>query len=173
MPNKTIYVSDRDLPLFEQAQSLAGGKLSAAITQALKEHVRAAEAARLHQYDSHTVTVGPAGSRRKKRFTAVCLARWQQPAGKAGSVEDLAAYWTVGERIAVHRRTRPGRGNQGGGTWAGPAKSIAEAEAWDEESDAVLEIYDTIDEFAEHVPPEFAKIVADAIAATDIEELDI
>jgi hypothetical protein len=138
MPNKTIYVSDRDLALFDQAQSLAGGKLSAAIAQALKEYVRAAEVARLHQYDSHTVTVGPAGSRRKKRFTAVCLARWQQPAGKAGAIEDLVAYWTVGE-----------------------------------ESDAVLEIYDTIDDFAEHVPPEFAKIVADAIAAADIEELDI
>jgi EXLDI family protein len=172
MPNKTIYISDRDLALFDQAQSLAGGKLSAAIAQALKEYVRAAEVARLHQYDSHTVTVGPAGSRRKKRFTAVCLARWQQPAGKAGAVEDLVAYWTVGERVAVHRRTRPGRGNLGG-TWAGPANSIAEAEAWDEESDAVLEIYDTIDDFAEHVPPEFAKIVADAIAAADIEELDI
>jgi EXLDI family protein len=171
MPNKTIYVSDRDLPLFEQAQSLAGGKLSAAIAQALGEYVRAAEVARLHQYDSHTVTVGPAGSRRKKRFTAVCLARWQQPAGKPGSVEDLVAYWTVGERVAVHRRTT-GWENLGG-TGAGPANSIAEAEAWDGESDAVLEIYDTIDEFAEHVPPGFAKIVADAIAAIDIEELDI
>jgi len=37
MPNKTIYVSDNDLPLFERAPSLAGGNLSAAITQAVGE----------------------------------------------------------------------------------------------------------------------------------------
>ena len=84
MPNKTIYVSDRDLPLFEQAQSLAGGSFSAAIAQALKEHVRAAEAARLHQYDSHTVTVGPAGKPPQERFTAVCLARWRAASGQSG-----------------------------------------------------------------------------------------
>jgi EXLDI family protein len=57
--------------------------------------------------------------------------------------------------------------------WAVPASSIAEAEAWDDQSDAVLEVYDTTDEFAAHVPPEFAKLVADAIATLQIEELDI
>src|SRR5690348_14808983 len=36
MPNKTIYVADSDLPLYEQAQAMAGGNLSAAIAQALR-----------------------------------------------------------------------------------------------------------------------------------------
>ena len=183
MPNKTIYVSDNDLPLFERAQSLAGGNLSAAITQALGEYVRAAEVARLHQYDSVTVSVGPAGSRRKQRFTAICLARGlAHAAGKAGSVEELVAYQTAGGRIAAHRRTgarlpdpsqpassRP-RSHNG---WSEPVSSIADAEAWDEPGDAVLEVYDTMDEFAKHVPPKFAKLVADATAALQIEELDI
>jgi EXLDI family protein len=189
MPNKTIYVSDSDLPLFERAQSLADGNLSAAIVQALGEYVRSAEVDRLHQYDSFTVSVGPAGSRRKKRFLAVCLARWLHAAGKAGLVEELVAYWTAGERVAVHRRTVPGpvpsrghpsdlgqiagSGRRQRSAWAEPANSIADAEAWDEQSDAVLEVYNTVDEFAEHVPPEFAKLVADAVAALQIEELDI
>jgi EXLDI family protein len=183
MPNKTIYVSDNDLPLFERAQSLVDGNLSAAIAQALAEYVRSAEVDSLHQYDSFTVSVGPAGSRRKKRFTAVCLARWQHAAGKAGSVEELVAYWTTGERVAVHRRIGPwhlsdpgqiaGLGRPRHSTWAGPALSIADAEAWDEQSNAVLEVYDTTDEFAAHVPPEFANLVADAVAALQIEELDI
>jgi EXLDI family protein len=181
MPNKTIYVSDRDLPLFEQAQSLADGNLSAAIAQALAEYVRAAEVDRLHQYDSVTVSVGPAGSRRKKRFLAVCLATWQHAGGGAGPVEELSAYRTVGERIAVHRRTGPGRQQlpdcgperRRSGAWAGPAASVAGAEAWDEHSDAVLEVYDTPDELAEHVPPEFAGLVADALATFHIEDLDL
>jgi len=139
--------------------------------------------ARLHQYDSVTVSVGPAGSRRKQRFTAVCLARGlAHAAGKPGSVEELVAYQTAGGRIAVHRRTgaRLPDPSQPAGSrplshngWSEPVSSIADAEAWDEPSDAVLEVYDTMGEFAKHVPPKFAKLVADATAALQIEELDI
>lgn len=31
MPNKTIYVSDDDMPLYQRAQELAGGSLSSSI----------------------------------------------------------------------------------------------------------------------------------------------
>jgi len=58
------------------------------------------------------------------------------------------------------------------GGWTVPASSVAGAEAWDKPSDAVLEVYDITDEFAEHVPPKFAKLVAVA-AALEIEGLDI
>jgi hypothetical protein len=34
-------------------------------------------------------------------------------------------------------------------------------------------VYDITDEFAELVPPKFAKLVADTAAAVEIEELDI
>jgi hypothetical protein len=39
MPNKTIYVRDADLPLFEQAQELLGDSVSAAFADFLKERV--------------------------------------------------------------------------------------------------------------------------------------
>jgi hypothetical protein len=39
VPNKTIYVSDGDLQLFQRAQELAGGNLSAAISKALRRFV--------------------------------------------------------------------------------------------------------------------------------------
>ena len=128
MANKTIYVSDSDLPLFERAQSLADGNLSAAIAQALGEYVRSAEVARLHQYDSVTVSVGPAGSRRKKRFTAICLGRGLASAGKAGPMEELVAYRTAGGRLAVYRRIggllpelspSAGSGRHSRGGWSG------------------------------------------------------
>jgi hypothetical protein len=39
MPNKTIYVRDADLPLFEQVQELLGDSVSAAFADFLKERV--------------------------------------------------------------------------------------------------------------------------------------
>jgi EXLDI family protein len=184
VPNKTIYVSDDDLPLFERAQELAAGNLSAAIAQALRERVRAAEIARCHQYDAVTVSVGSAGRRRRKRFTALCLARWQGAADASGSVEALVAYRTARGRIAVHRSV--GLGTRGpsdsrdaeAGRFAerpggGAASAAADAERLDDATEASLEVYDTLGEFAPHVPPEFASLVADAIAALDVEDLDI
>ena len=44
MPNRTIYVADADLPIFEKAQKLAGDNLSAAIAQALHYFVEKEEA---------------------------------------------------------------------------------------------------------------------------------
>ena len=39
MPNKTIYVKDSDLPLFEQAQELLGESVSSMFAEFLKERV--------------------------------------------------------------------------------------------------------------------------------------
>lgn len=44
MPNKTIYVSDEDLPVFKKAQDLAGESLSAVIVNALKKYIIDTEA---------------------------------------------------------------------------------------------------------------------------------
>ena len=46
MPNKTIYVSDGDLSIYQRAQDLAGGNLSAAISSALRRYVDVEEGRR-------------------------------------------------------------------------------------------------------------------------------
>ena len=46
VPNKTIYVSDGDLPLYQRAQELAGDNLSAAIAAALRRYVDVEEGRR-------------------------------------------------------------------------------------------------------------------------------
>ena len=46
VPNKTIYVSEGDLPLYQRAQELAGGNLSAAISQGARPVRRLEEAPR-------------------------------------------------------------------------------------------------------------------------------
>ena len=74
MPNKTIYVSDGDLQLFERAQKLAGGNLSAAIAKALKRYVETAEGLQ-EGFDDVVVRVG-LGAGRKVRFTAVLVGEW-------------------------------------------------------------------------------------------------
>ncbi len=71
VPNKTIYVSDGDLPLYQRAQELAGGNLSSAIAKALRRFVDTAEGLS-EGYEEITVRVG-IGRGRKVRFTAVLV----------------------------------------------------------------------------------------------------
>ena len=74
VPNKTIYVSDGDLPLYQRAQELAGDNLSAAISAALRRYVDVEEGRR-EGFDEIIVRVGP-GKGRKVRFTGVLLGEW-------------------------------------------------------------------------------------------------
>ena len=75
VPNKTIYVSDGDLPIYQRAQELAGGNLSAAIAAALRRYVDVEEGRR-EGFDEITVRVGSGKARRKVRFTGVLLGEW-------------------------------------------------------------------------------------------------
>jgi EXLDI family protein len=76
MPNKTIYVSENDLPIFEEAQQIAGEALSPVIARALREYV-----SRNQEKDKGMkevrVKVGLRGSEREQRFTAANLGKWK------------------------------------------------------------------------------------------------
>ena len=74
VPNKTIYVSDGDLPIYQRAQELAGDNLSAAIAAALRRYVDVEEGRR-EGFDEIIVRVGP-GKGRKVRFVGVLLGEW-------------------------------------------------------------------------------------------------
>ena len=43
MPNKTIYVADDDLPVFQRAQELVGGNLSSTVVSALRRLIELEE----------------------------------------------------------------------------------------------------------------------------------
>ncbi len=75
MANKTIYVSDTDLPLFEEAKNMAGEALSSVIARALREYVGK------HQKKAEgmkeiTVKVGSSGQERDQRFVGVEIGKW-------------------------------------------------------------------------------------------------
>jgi EXLDI family protein len=174
MPNKTIYVSDKDLPLYERAQAVAGGNLSAAISQALTRYVETSEAAD-NGMTEVSVQVGQAGMRRTKRFVGVPIARWQ---GKSGSLrssiyERYAAYRTARGRFAVHVRR----------DWSpipipfdsdydvdvpGLSRNSGTSRVYS------LDVYDTVDELrAAELPKELVELVTAAGSAPDVEDLDI
>jgi hypothetical protein len=98
MPNKTIYVSDDDLPLFQRAQELAGGTLSAAIASALRRYVEIEEG-RQQGYDEVIVRVGP-GLGRKQRFCGMLLAEMEQTGNERD--ETYRVYRTRTEKYVVH-----------------------------------------------------------------------
>ncbi|HZC25704.1 MAG TPA: EXLDI protein, partial [Actinopolymorphaceae bacterium] len=74
MPNKTIYVADDDMALYQRAQELVGGNLSAAITTALRRYIELEEG-RQEGFDEITVKVGQ-GVGRKVRFSGVLIGEW-------------------------------------------------------------------------------------------------
>jgi EXLDI family protein len=76
MPNKTIYVSQGDVPVFEQAQQIAGEALSSVIAKALREYV-ARHQERDEGMKEISVKVGPKKSTREQRFTAAYLGKWK------------------------------------------------------------------------------------------------
>ena len=130
VPNKTIYVSDGDLPIYQRAQELAGGNLSAAIATALRRYVDVEEG-RLEGFDEITVRVGP-GRGRKVRFTGVLLGSGSTP---AAAYETFRVYRGRSGKFVLHIERSPGwtmvdaegkpagwRGDLGSGTSATGAR---------------------------------------------------
>ena len=76
VPNKTIYVADADLPVFERAQELTGDNLSATIVRALRRLVDIEEG-RTEGFEEITVRVGT-GAGRRQRFVGVLLVEWSR-----------------------------------------------------------------------------------------------
>lgn len=81
MPNKTVYVSDDDLPLFSRAQELVGGNLSGAIVTALRRFIELEEG-RQAGYEEIVLRVGHNGIR-QVRFSGRLLHDWHDYGDKS------------------------------------------------------------------------------------------
>jgi len=172
VPNKTIYVSDGDLALFQRAQELAGGNLSAAISKALKRYVDLQEGLR-EGFEDVVVRVG-VGSGRKVRFTGVLMGEWADSStkrmdhwrvwrGRAGKyvvhVERSAEYWMV-----------DGEGKPAG--WRGYL-GVGDVRYGGAPKEATLEVVETLDALREKVPAELFDMVARSARQPTVEDLDI
>lgn len=187
MPNKTIYVSDDDLPLFERAQELAGANLSSAIVRALRRFIELEEAGQ-RGLEEITVIVNTQGAHRRKRFIGQRLVRWMRPGTKSGSTEILNVYRTAGKRYALHTRYIPNWDYENGdpeqigdpNNW-GVGKGFLQKilswgydwESFKESGDYSLEVFETIEDLKSHLPADVFQAVSNAMEGPEIEDLDI
>jgi EXLDI family protein len=100
MPNKTIYVSQKDENLFEEAQQLAGEALSSVIARALREFV-----SRSKQRDDGmkeiSIKVGVKGSEREQRFIGSQIGKWQGLSDDKTLFQNAKIYVTSKKKLAI------------------------------------------------------------------------
>jgi len=174
MPNKTIYVSDDDLPVYQRAQELAGGNLSAAIGRALRRFVEVEEKC-LEGYEEITVRVGH-GAGRKVRFSAVLLGQWGHSTGKR--VEMFRVYRTRTDKFVVHMHRSPDwswTGSDSEGWFGGWQKYLGMGEqSWGfTQGESTLEVVDSLEALREKIPAELYDMIAGMAEQPAVEDLDI
>lgn len=174
MPNKTIYVSDGDLPLYQRAQELAGGNLSAAIASALKRYVELEEG-REEGFDEVIVKVG-VGSGRRVRFSGLLLGEWSTSANDRW--EQWRVYRTRTGKFAVHHQRSPGytmtdaSGKRATG-WRATYLGIGVTGFGATTGDATLEVVDSVEALRDKIPEQLYALVVDAASHPAVEDLDI
>jgi EXLDI family protein len=168
VPNKTIYVSDGDLSLYQRAQEIAGGNLSAAIARALRRYVDV-EDGRREGFDEITVRVGPKAGR-KVRFSGVLLGTW------GNNTTAINVYRSRSGKFVIHAQRTPdwtsrdADGKPGGWrSWLG----LGDFSWVGSTGDSTLEVVETVDELREKLPPELFDLVAAAARQPAVEDLDI
>ncbi len=187
MPNKTIYVSDDDLPLFERAQELSGANLSSAIVRALRRFIELEEASQ-RGLEEITVIVNTEGAHRHKRFLGTRLARRveKNPTGKGTQIQTV--YRTAGKRYALHTRMlenwefewgdpqQLGDPNNWGVGKGFLQKIMSWGYDWDsfkESGDYSLQVFETLEDLKAHISDDLFKVVSLAMDLPETEDLDI
>jgi len=166
MPNKTIYVSDADLPIFEKAQQLAGGNLSATIAQALRRFVESREV-RSEGFHEITVKVGSVAYTRK-RFLGRLIAKGRVNTS-GGRREALEVYQTAKGKLVLYIKDVP--------NWyyGSSRRDYDEAEwsVWSGGGAYRLEVFERLEELKEHIPEELYQAVEQGLSDSQGEFLDI
>jgi EXLDI family protein len=173
VPNKTIYVSDGDLSLYQRAQDLAGGNLSAAISKALRRFVDVEEA-KGEGFDEVVLRVGLEKGR-KVRFVGVLVGdlldsssgrpiRYRVYRGRTGKYvlhtereEQFSVVDAKGEPVTGWR------------TWVG----LGDLKYGSSPKESTIEVVPQLEQLRDKVPVELFDIVARSQQQPVVEELDI
>jgi EXLDI family protein len=172
VPNKTIYVSDGDLPLYQRAQELAGDNLSAAISAALRRYVDVEEG-RQEGFDEIIVRVGPHPGR-KVRFSGVFLGEWVN--SSFNRVETFKVYRGRTGKFVVHIERSPdytmldADGKPAG--WRGYL-GIGNISYANVPGESTLEVVGTLDELRDRIPQQLFDRIAGSAQQPAVEDLDI
>lgn len=172
MPNKTIYVSDGDLALYQRAQELAGGNLSGAIANALRRYVDVEEGRR-EGFDEIVVRVGGRKGR-KVRFVGVLLGEWVN--SSSSRAETFRVYRGRTGKFVVHIERSPAytmvdaEGKPAG--WRGYL-GIGNISYGSTPGESTLEVVATLDELRDRIPPQLFDMVAGSAVQAIVEDLDV
>jgi EXLDI family protein len=173
VPNKTIYVSDGDLALYQRAQDLAGGNLSAAIANALRRYVDIHQA-RDEGFEEIVVRVG-LGNGRKVRFVGVLVGElldsnsgrpiryrvWRGRTGKYVLHIERQENFTV-----VDSEGKPVSGWR---SWVG----VGDVKYGSAPRESTIEVLSSLEQVREKVPAELFDILSRSAQQPVVEELDI
>ncbi len=170
MPNKTIYVTATDMPLFEEAARRAGG-LSPAIATALHQYLATqgpamdAPATETIELD---VTEGPRTVR--TRFQGRRIARLNQTHGLREV--SYSIYRTVKNQYALYTVDRPDWQR-----WSHDQRMWEQPETWKPDfhttHERSLTVFPTADELVSHLPDDLADAARRAMDAPAVHVLDI
>ena len=187
MPNRTIYIADADVALFEKAQKLAGDNLSAAIAHALRTFVEREEA-RQSGYEDITVKVGKGRPYLQQQFRGRLIARRRLNMANEARQLTINVYQTAKGRFAVYIKNQPNwsgwshRWSQKSGkgwdwdvdvNWSSWDKSSQDWSAYYQDLELRLDVYDTLDELKENIPEELFDAITRYLKGDDVEILDI
>jgi EXLDI family protein len=173
VPNKTVYVSEGDLPLYQRAQELAGDNLSAAISAALRRFVDVEEG-RQEGFDDITIRVGP-GPGRKVRFVGVLLGEWVNTS--PSRVETFRVYRGRTGKFVVHVERTPDytvvdrEGKPAG--WRAHLGFDWNASYGITPGESTLDVVESLDELRARIPPQLYDMVAGSAQQPIVEDLDV
>jgi EXLDI family protein len=173
MPNKTVYVSDDDLPLFQRAQELVGGNLSGAIVTALRRFIELEEG-RQQGYDEIVLRVGHNGAR-QVRFSGALLGELRDLDGVG--IEHYRVFRTRKGKFVLHAQRSDWNDYPTDTNWVKDLTNwrkmlgiAPEGEDWGE---FTMDILDSPTELKGRIPDKLYQRVADIAAHPQIEDLDI
>jgi len=161
MPNKTIYVRESDVDLFEKAEALARENLSATIAEALRRFVEVEEA-KADGFEEQEIEVGwfPAhgdNDTKKVKFIGKQIAYAKVLSGQTSSADDrgtdFTLYLTKKGKLLLHREY-----------WS----------CWqDEDGEASYNIYDSLAEMSDSVPGSLIQEAGEVLGQDTAEYLDV
>ncbi|NEW38573.1 EXLDI protein [Nocardia cyriacigeorgica] len=172
MPNKTIYVADDDLALFQRAQELVGGNLSGAVVTALRRFIELEEG-RQEGFEDIVLRVGHNGAR-QVRFEGALLGEWRDV--NDTRTEHVRVFRSRKGKFVLHAQYSnwdevPDIAMNGWKDWKSWRRMLGVGDQdW---GDFILEIVDSLAELKGKMPDKLYERVADIADRPPIEELDI